>query len=117
VQDNRLCRYRFGGCATAFPPFFAVKNFSCSGFYLVTLFLTVEEKVTGSKGCESKTISGRRAGRWRAASLYLKKLEGNALFPIIKKIFRSFALAPGKWKPPGANSISIHINCPTEFTK
>jgi hypothetical protein len=35
-------------------PFFAVKNFSRGGFFLVTLFLAVEEKVTGSKGFESK---------------------------------------------------------------
>tara|TARA_R110000868_G_scaffold122763_11_gene325488 strand:+ start:29 stop:217 length:189 start_codon:yes stop_codon:yes gene_type:complete len=34
--------------------FFAVKNFSSGGFFLVTLFLAVEEKVTGSKGFESK---------------------------------------------------------------
>ena len=35
-------------------PFFAVKNFSRGGFFLVTLFLAEEEKVTGSKGFETK---------------------------------------------------------------
>jgi hypothetical protein len=33
-----------------------MKNIVASGFFLVTLFLAVEEKVTGSKGFESKTI-------------------------------------------------------------
>jgi len=52
----------FGGSATAFPPlknkpFFAVKNFSCGGFFLVTLFLAVEEKVTGLKGFKTKTFT------------------------------------------------------------
>jgi hypothetical protein len=35
-------------------PFFAVKNFGSGGFFLVTLFLAEEEKVTGSKGFETK---------------------------------------------------------------
>jgi hypothetical protein len=33
------------------------------------------------------------------------------------ELSRSFALALGKRKPPSTNSISIHANCPTEFTK
>ncbi|GAC18436.1 hypothetical protein GARC_1461 [Paraglaciecola arctica BSs20135] len=33
-----------------------MKNIVASGFFLVTLFLAVEEKVTGSKGSETKTI-------------------------------------------------------------
>jgi hypothetical protein len=32
-----------------------MKNIVASGFFLVTLFLAVEEKVTGSHGRESKT--------------------------------------------------------------
>ena len=34
-----------------------------SGFFLVTLFLAAEEKVTGSKGFESKTIMDDGAQR------------------------------------------------------
>jgi len=37
-------------------PFFAVKNFGSGGFFLVTLFLAVEEKVTGLNGFKTKTI-------------------------------------------------------------
>jgi hypothetical protein len=33
-----------------------MKNIVASGFFWVTLFLAEEEKVTGSKGFESKTI-------------------------------------------------------------
>jgi hypothetical protein len=41
-------------------PFFAVKNFSSGGIFLVTLFFAVEKRVTGSKGFEPKT-AGRGA--------------------------------------------------------
>ena len=44
-------------------PFFEVKNFSSAGIFLSTLFFAVEKRVDGSKGSESKTISGRRAKR------------------------------------------------------
>ena len=40
-----------------------MKNIVASGFFLVTLFLAVEEKVTGSKGFESKTIMDDGAKR------------------------------------------------------
>jgi hypothetical protein len=40
-----------------------VKNIIASGFFLVTLFLAVEEKVTGSKGFETKTIKDDGAQR------------------------------------------------------
>jgi hypothetical protein len=39
-----------------------MKNVAASGFFLVTLFLAAEEKVTGSKGFESKLPCGGRAG-------------------------------------------------------
>jgi hypothetical protein len=64
-----------------------MKNIVASGFFWVTLFLAEEEKVTGSKGFESKTISGHRAVRWCAACFsILKYREGNALHPIILQI-------------------------------
>jgi hypothetical protein len=44
--------------------FSAVKNFGSGGIFLSTLFFAVKKRVDGSKGFESKTISGRRAGRW-----------------------------------------------------
>jgi hypothetical protein len=34
-----------------------MKNILASGFFLVTLFLAAEEKVTGLKGFKSKTIT------------------------------------------------------------
>ena len=37
-------------------PFFAVKNFSRGGFFLVTLFLAEEEKVTGLNEFKIKVI-------------------------------------------------------------
>jgi hypothetical protein len=40
-----------------------MKNIVASGFFLVTLFLAAEEKVTGSKGFESKTIMDDGAKR------------------------------------------------------
>jgi hypothetical protein len=36
-----------------------IKNIVASGFFLVTLFLAAEEKVTGSKGFESKPARTR----------------------------------------------------------
>ena len=40
-----------------------MKNIVASGFFLVTLFLAKEEKVTGSKGFGSKTIRDDGAKR------------------------------------------------------
>ena len=40
-----------------------MKNILASGFFLVTLFLAVEEKVTGLKGFKSKTIRDDGAQR------------------------------------------------------
>ncbi|MFT6779622.1 MAG: hypothetical protein ACJAV1_003565 [Paraglaciecola sp.] len=40
-----------------------MKNIVASGFFLVTLFLAEEEKVTGSKGFGSKTIRDDGAKR------------------------------------------------------
>jgi hypothetical protein len=40
-----------------------VKNFSSGGIFLVTLFFTVEKRVTGSKGFESKNITDDGAKR------------------------------------------------------
>jgi hypothetical protein len=52
-----------------------VKNFSSGGFFLVTLFLAVEEKVTGSNGFETKTITRTPRGMMaRSVLFYLKKL-------------------------------------------
>lgn len=47
-----------------------MKNIVASGFFLVTLFLAVEEKVTGSKGFESKTR--KDVGARQGINLYLK---------------------------------------------
>jgi hypothetical protein len=40
-----------------------MKNIVASGFFLVTLFLAVEEKVTGLKGFKTKTIKDDGAKR------------------------------------------------------
>jgi hypothetical protein len=56
-----------------------MKNIVASGFFLVTLFLAVEEKVTGSKGFESKTIKddgAKRALRDRGSSCLLRNALG-----------------------------------------
>jgi hypothetical protein len=43
--------------------FYAVKNFSSGGIFLVTLFFAVEKRVTGVKGFKSKTILNDGAKR------------------------------------------------------
>jgi hypothetical protein len=68
-----------------------MKNIVASGFFLVTLFIAVEEKVTGSKGFESKTIQddgAKRALRDRGqVACFAMLLEGN------KKINKTYILA------------------------
>jgi hypothetical protein len=52
-----------------------LRTLVASGFFLVTLFLAVEEKVTGSNGFETKTITRTPRGMMaRSVLFYLKKL-------------------------------------------
>jgi hypothetical protein len=51
----------FSGEAVLFR-IFTVKNFNSDGFFLVTLFLTVEEKALSLVGLKSKTINGNCVG-------------------------------------------------------
>jgi hypothetical protein len=83
-------------------PFYAVKNFSSGGIFLVTLFFAVEKRVTGSKGFESKTIMDD--GAKRAFEFQLKKRINSGAR---SACLGGKAVTLKSQKPSGAN----HVPC------
>ena len=56
-----------------------MKNIVANGFFWVTLFLAVEEKVTSLKGSKSKTINGHHRGTMAQSVLFVFNMTGRAI--------------------------------------